>query len=332
LKELSQHIKRLLSTYDCVIIPNFGAFIAEYSPADIDGGKANTPNKDLLFNSQLTRNDGLLLNSIIEETDIGYAQAKQNIETSVRESKEALIKGESVILKDIGTLTQDEAGFIQFTEAADSSTWLHSYGLNPVTLSKIKQKEGPQQAVKKHTTSKHRQLITKVASVAALIALLVIFATPLSNHSLINYAGIGYSKPEVAKTPATTPITSEKHTTTPLPKEDIEVVSTPVSRTAEIDTTAPVNEEVVENAQNSQINYHIIIASLPSKQLALKHLLRFEGHPQFKNMEILNIEESGRYRISVARFSQKTESTAYLSSFKMVNPSLKDAWLLSVNQ
>ena len=65
MKELAQHIEALLLENDCVIIPDFGGFIAHYSPAKIDSdtGQFLPPCRTIGFNAQLILNDGLLTQS-----------------------------------------------------------------------------------------------------------------------------------------------------------------------------------------------------------------------------------------------------------------------------
>ncbi|MCX6268123.1 MAG: hypothetical protein NTW16_12315, partial [Bacteroidetes bacterium] len=70
-------IADLLSLHDCVIIPGFGGFIGNYSPARIDqvNHTFHPPTKELLFNVNLKQNDGLLASAIAASWMISYADA-----------------------------------------------------------------------------------------------------------------------------------------------------------------------------------------------------------------------------------------------------------------
>ena len=61
--EINQIIKELLQLHDCVIFPNLGGFVAQYSPANFDEKKSvlSPPHKQILFNKNLVNNDGLLV-------------------------------------------------------------------------------------------------------------------------------------------------------------------------------------------------------------------------------------------------------------------------------
>ena len=66
--QLSQYISNLLYRYDCVVVPEFGAFLAHKIPAKIQENKNSfyPPSKRLSFNAQLQINDGVLANHISE--------------------------------------------------------------------------------------------------------------------------------------------------------------------------------------------------------------------------------------------------------------------------
>ena len=79
--KISTYIFELLQSQDCVIVPNFGAFVARNISAKIssDGSKIFPPNKELSFNKNVVKNDGLLLNAIASNENINYEVAEQKI-------------------------------------------------------------------------------------------------------------------------------------------------------------------------------------------------------------------------------------------------------------
>ena len=50
--QLTKYIVQLLHQHDCVIIPDFGGFVAQYKPATLDSvtGFYSPPSKQILFN------------------------------------------------------------------------------------------------------------------------------------------------------------------------------------------------------------------------------------------------------------------------------------------
>ena len=63
--KLDQHIRKLLQRCDCVLVPDFGGFVANNYGASIDSATHVflPPRKAISFNVHLIRNDGLLVAS-----------------------------------------------------------------------------------------------------------------------------------------------------------------------------------------------------------------------------------------------------------------------------
>ena len=76
-----EYISDLLFLHDCVIIPDFGGFICNYKSAYIDdeSGLICPPSKDILFNRNLTHNDGLLVSWIAGKENISYEKATSSV-------------------------------------------------------------------------------------------------------------------------------------------------------------------------------------------------------------------------------------------------------------
>ena len=69
-------IIELLQIHDCVIFPNLGGFVAQYSPANLNStnNSFDPPQKQILFNKNLTNNDGLLVNAISQKHSISFQE------------------------------------------------------------------------------------------------------------------------------------------------------------------------------------------------------------------------------------------------------------------
>lgn len=114
--ELQRHIEILLLTNDCVIVPGLGGFMAHHIEARFDE-EDNTfvpPLRTLGFNQNLTMNDSLLVQSYIECYDISYPEALRRIEDEVNELRQHLQTEGSYELNDIGMLTLNSEGNIEF--------------------------------------------------------------------------------------------------------------------------------------------------------------------------------------------------------------------------
>ena len=77
-------ISHLLHSNDCVILPNFGAFVLKSKSAYIEENEFFPPSKYVSFNSMLKDNDGLLAKFISEERKISYKKSLKLISDEVK--------------------------------------------------------------------------------------------------------------------------------------------------------------------------------------------------------------------------------------------------------
>ena len=129
--ELERHIEILLLSNDCVIVPDFGGFMAHHVEARYDDqeGIFLPPQRTLGFNPQLKINDSLLAQSYVETYDISYPEAVLRIEDEVNELKMHLQTKGFYELNDIGTLEFNESGNYVFTPCEAGILTPSLYGL-----------------------------------------------------------------------------------------------------------------------------------------------------------------------------------------------------------
>ncbi len=129
--DVTAFIKELLFGHDCVIIPGFGGFIGNYTPARIDKS-TNTfypPLKQISFNRNLNNNDGLLIGRISSSSGLNYADARNIVDEFVSGTRRKLEKGEKVVFDNIGIFKNNQEGNIQFEPDKSVNYYLDSYGL-----------------------------------------------------------------------------------------------------------------------------------------------------------------------------------------------------------
>ena len=104
--ELHRHIEILLLDNDCVIIPEFGGFMAHHVEARYDDGDHTflPPSRTLGFNRQLRLNDSLLAQSYVEAYDLSYPEALTRIGNEVEEMRQHLHNEGFYELNDLGVL------------------------------------------------------------------------------------------------------------------------------------------------------------------------------------------------------------------------------------
>lgn len=129
--DITVFIRELLFGHDCVIVPGFGGFIGNYSPARIDKNSATfyPPVKQISFNRNLNHNDGLLVGRVSASLNINYGDARSMVEEFVVELRKKLTKGEKVVFDNIGSFINNQEGNIQFEPDRDANYHLDSFGL-----------------------------------------------------------------------------------------------------------------------------------------------------------------------------------------------------------
>lgn len=134
MSELSEIFGVLLLRNNCVVIPEFGGFVAKVVSAQINVSKGviTPPKKALSFNKNLNNNDGLLISTLAQEKNISFDEASLFVSEKVREIKSTLNKGERVHFQNVGFLFINKAGAIAFEQDRFFNLLLSSYGLSNV--------------------------------------------------------------------------------------------------------------------------------------------------------------------------------------------------------
>jgi hypothetical protein len=136
-------VSSLLLRHSCVIIPNFGGFVAKSIAAklDLDRGLFLAPSKQLLFNKNLLNNDGLLISEYASLNAIEYSKSQSEIEEFVLDLKSKLNSKQSVHIERVGKLSYDLEGNLVFEQDRYFNLLLSSYGLSHVQFIANKEPE-----------------------------------------------------------------------------------------------------------------------------------------------------------------------------------------------
>jgi len=133
--QLHDYISQLLKNHNCVIVPNFGGFIANYEPANVNRSAyvIYPPRKQVLFNGNLTQNDGLLANELALKESLTYVNALAKIEANVSEWRKKLAAGERIEIDEIGFLFSQNNQLI-FEQNRETNLLLQAYGLKQISF------------------------------------------------------------------------------------------------------------------------------------------------------------------------------------------------------
>lgn len=140
MNELERHIEVLLLDNDCVIVPDFGGFVAHHVDAhyDVTDGAFIPPIRTIGFNPQLKINDSLLIHSYIEVYGISYPDALKRVEEAVNELKRQLFEDGYFELNNIGRLSLNVDGNIEFAPNEAGILTPAYYGLCSFDIKQLK--------------------------------------------------------------------------------------------------------------------------------------------------------------------------------------------------
>ncbi|GGG36196.1 SPOR domain-containing protein [Bizionia arctica] len=130
--QLESYISDLLYRYECVTVPEFGAFLTQRVSATIheSTNAFYPPKKKLSFNEQIQTNDGILTHYIADVEKIPFEEASKKIEKRVKALKSYLTEGETISFDSIGELSLNNDGKIIFEPSYHLNYLTDAFGLS----------------------------------------------------------------------------------------------------------------------------------------------------------------------------------------------------------
>jgi len=277
--DIKAFIRELLFTHDCVIVPGFGGFIGNFSPARIDNvtGTFSPPVKQISFNRNLSHNDGLLISKISLAAGVNYGDARNMVEEFVKVLSGRLAKGEKFVFDHLGTFENNSENNVCFEPEPNINYFPGSFGLESFQCTPLREYD-VRKRVARHidrdplTSSSTRKNLWRAAAIIPLLALLI--AVPLKTDLF---------KAKVEVTTLNPLIAAEFESNKKAVDEAVVII--PDSSTSGINEPAPAIVQAPSPvpsptpAPAESGLYSIITGSFKSEQNALSHVnsLKSEG-------------------------------------------------------
>lgn len=146
--KIAAFISDLLYRYECVILPGFGAFLTQKESAHFDEKSQSffPPKKQVSFNSQLKKNDGLLVNYISDYQGISYPAAVYKVEEFVQQLNEQLEKEKSISLDNLGHFSISSEGNLNFEPLQEVNFLSEAFGLSKIPATSVNREVYKKQA------------------------------------------------------------------------------------------------------------------------------------------------------------------------------------------
>jgi hypothetical protein len=138
--KIAKYVGDLLYDYECVVIPGLGGFITKDNPVSINEVTHNfsPPFRSIHFNIHIRANDGLLVNHVAQQEQIGYKTAKQKVDQFAFQCRTALEAGKKINFNKVGSICYDNDKNIIFNQDVKSNYNPNSFGLTSLVSPAIR--------------------------------------------------------------------------------------------------------------------------------------------------------------------------------------------------
>tara|TARA_R110002049_G_scaffold307520_1_gene508227 strand:+ start:38636 stop:39574 length:939 start_codon:yes stop_codon:yes gene_type:complete len=306
--QLETYISDLLYRYDCVTVPDFGAFLAQRAPATIN---ENTnvfypPKKQVAFNGQIQKNDGLLAHYIADVEKIPFEVASEKIQKRVHIIKSFLTQGETITFTNIGDITLNNEGKIIFEPSYNLNYLTDAFGLSQFVSPTVTRD------IYKETA----EAIEKVVPIAV---------TPEKRKSrpYLRYAAVALIALTLGGFTASNYYVNQIETHNQLAQEEAsQQLETKIQQaTFVIDNPLPA---ITLNVTKQTGNYHIIAGAFRVEENCDTKIeqLKADGYKARK----IGVNKYGLHEVVYASYEDRLEALKALRDIKKTHN--KDAWLL----
>ena len=305
-KTVEHYISELLFLHDCVILPNFGGFVGNPQSAKLNKttGTLTPPSKQILFNTNLKTNDGLLITHVSNQENISQNSAKNEVVDFATQISTKLHSSKALRIDKIGLFTLGKEGNIIFLQDSANNYSLDAFGMKAThnkTISRVNEVEEKVVSTIQNIRTQNRNPKVFLRAAAVIIPLIALSYLSISQQDRINNV---YTQMATLNPFATTEIVEEVIETTPI--KDIEIIESP-----EIIET-PIVEEVATPIITPQHTFYIIAGAF-AKQKNANNLLAKLNRWNY-NAEIL--EENNLLRVSYDSFKNRDEAVIALKKIK----------------
>lgn len=308
---IETYISDLLYRYDCVTIPEFGAFLTKRVSAKIDESTHTffPPKKVISFNEQLQHNDGLLASYIADAEKIPYEVAVQKISKKVKSIQSFLREGETLSFSTIGDLVLNSDGKIVFEPSQNSNYLTEAFGLTEFKSSNV-----------------HREVYKQ--QVESLEDVIPISITPerrsaIGSRNYLKYAAVALIALTVGGFGVSTFYNNQVETHNQLAQEaaNVQLDAKVQEATFVIENPLPA---ATLNVEKQQGKYHIIAGAFRIEENSDKKVEQLQ-ELGFKARKI-GVNKYGLHEVVYSSYENSNDALLALRDIRLNYN--KDAWLL----
>ncbi len=292
-----KEIYDLLYNNDCVIVPEFGAFVLKSHSAYIKDDTFYPPRKVISFNAMLDENDGLLVKHISTSRNISYKKALKTINDETQSLKNELSADKKIKIDPLGFIELSSEGNLVFYPKESINFESNSFGLTSFSKQPILK------SVKKDASFKTASTTTPVLRYAAIFIALI----GISYFGYFNYSNY---------------LDNERIKNIAIAQDQI--LQNVQAATFNIGELPTINLKVTAPIENTnKIYFSVIAGSFRSKVNAEKHLNNLISKGFKASYTAIN--PRGLFRVAYARLDSRKKAYSLIAEIKENG---EDAWLL----
>ena len=311
---IEHYIQQLLYRYNCVVVPDFGAFLTQMKSASIYKS-TNTfypPSKRISFNEQLSSNDGLLVSYMANAENKSYEEMLKHTLDVAKTWKKQLHSGERLKISSIGELWLNREGKLQFQPSDEVNYLTSSFGLSsfvtPVVTREVlkEQVEELEEKIPFIITPEQRKRSSFRPYLKYAAILLLAFSTGMTAY---RFYGEMLNKKQIVLEEAQTLVSKNIQEATFFNSKPLELPELKLNVTKKTTTG----------------NHHIIAGAFRIKENADKKVLqlRKKGY----EARYLGVNSYGLHQVTFASYEDPEEALIVLKRIK--SKESQDAWMLS---
>lgn len=337
--EINLIIRELLAKHTYISLPNIGSFIQKYEPAHLsnDGITFIPPKQSIIFDTSRTFNDEAIENYLCDKLSIEHSKAAEILAEFLNKTKDELNSGKEILFENVGSISKDKDGTINFKQALDIELATSTYGLTEFevtpTLSEKTDKPKPveKQPIKPEKKTDSLKILASVTIALVIIVVVTIFilipelrfwnnATSKSNSKVdtIVTKNITQNHPEDKSIQRT-----EQLTDSSLNKKDS--LESKVDQTIKDKTEKKTALYYQEAKPQENKTYYLIVGSFGKIENAQKLSEKFSQ--KGLNPEI--IQGNNMFRVSISKTKDKHIALSEFNKFHSENPN-ESAWILGI--
>lgn len=286
---------------DCVVIPGWGALIANYKSSSTSDGLIEKPRRVIGFNASINHNDGTVATSLMRRHGMSYPSACNFISDSVTTFHRHLAGGTELAFGHLGYFKLGAQNLLEFVPMShDGNSSDEFFGLADLPISSLAATDSSQATLIEPVTISWRERMKVAASIAAIVGVGLLLSTPVIIDRSTQTASLNIAEVKQSATPLVIVKPASQATAA---DNQFVAIDNNGNETAVARQATEHETEITDEAASATGTYSLVLETCHSQRKAEKLSRRYSR----KGIHTMIQEHEGDYRLVVAQSSSKQE-------------------------